>query len=82
MLLLTIADSGPGVPEELQAAVFERYARGTSPDHPEGTGIGLYVARELTRAMEGSLDLEPSGPGQGAAFTMVLPAEASSAGEP
>ena len=82
VLRLTIADSGPGVPEELQAAVFERYARGTSPDHPEGTGIGLYVARELTRAMAGSLDLEPSEPGQGAAFTMVLPAEASAAGEP
>ena len=81
-LRLTIADAGPGVPEELQAAVFERYARGTSPDHPEGTGIGLYVARELTRAMAGSLDLEPTGSGQGAAFTMVLPAEASAAGEP
>ena len=81
-LRVTIADSGPGVPEELQAAVFERYARGTSPDHPEGTGIGLYVARELTRAMDGSLNLEPSEPGQGAAFTMVLPAEASAAGEP
>ena len=82
VLRLTIADSGPGVPEELQAAVFERYARGTSPDHPEGTGIGLYVARELTRAMAGSLDLEPTRSGQGAAFTMVLPAEASAAGEP
>lgn len=81
-LRLTIADSGPGVPEELRAAVFERYARGTSPDHPEGTGIGLYVARELSRAMEGSLELEPAEPGQGAAFTLVLRAEASSAGEP
>ena len=81
-LRLTIGDAGPGVPEDLRAAVFERYARGTSPDHPEGTGIGLYVARELVRAMDGSLDLEPVETNQGAAFTMVLPAEASSAGEP
>ena len=82
-LCLTIADSGPGVPEDLQASVFERYARGTSPDHPEGTGIGLYVARELVLAMDGSLDLESdAGDGDGAAFIIVLPAEASLAGEP
>lgn len=85
-LRLTIVDSGPGVPEDLQASVFERYARGTSPDHPEGTGIGLYVARELARAMEGSLDLDASGAsggiGTGAAFTIALPAEVSSANEP
>ena len=80
-LRLTIADSGPGVPVDLRAAVFERYARGTSPDHPEGTGIGLYVARELARAMDGTLDLEPAGAREGAAFTLVLQAEASSAGE-
>ncbi|MBI2762158.1 MAG: HAMP domain-containing protein [Chloroflexi bacterium] len=97
-LRLTIADSGPGVPQDLQGSVFERYARGTSPDHPEGTGIGLYVARELVLAMEGSLDLDASGAGgaagaaagaggaaeagAGAAFTIALPAEASSANEP
>ncbi len=77
-LLLTIADTGPGVPDGLRASVFERYARGTAPDHPEGTGIGLYVARELCRAMGGELDLEPRGEGaaaEGVAFTISLPGE-------
>ncbi len=38
----------------------ERFGRGTAADHPEGTGIGLYVSRELCRAMGGSLELEPA----------------------
>lgn len=80
-LRLTIADRGPGVPDELRGALFERYARGSSPDQPEGTGIGLHVARELTRAMGGSLDLDPAGPEPGASFTIALPAEPSGLGD-
>jgi signal transduction histidine kinase/HAMP domain-containing protein len=80
-LLLTISDRGPGVPEADRAALFERYARGSAPDHPEGTGIGLYVSRELCRAMGGELSLEPADPDDGAAFTVELPAESSSAAE-
>jgi signal transduction histidine kinase len=59
-LLTTIADHGPGVSEADRGSLFERYGRGTAIDHPEGTGIGLYVSRELCRAMGGSLELEPS----------------------
>ncbi|MEO8462437.1 MAG: ATP-binding protein [Chloroflexota bacterium] len=80
-LLLTISDSGPGVPDELRDSVFERYARSTAPDHPEGTGIGLYVARELCRAMAGELELEPLAAGEGARFTIALPGEGSAGGE-
>ena len=80
-LLLTISDEGPGVPEAARASLFERYSRGTGADHPEGTGIGLYVSRELCRAMGGSMSLEPARPGVGAEFTIGLPAESPAAAE-
>jgi signal transduction histidine kinase/HAMP domain-containing protein len=80
-LLLTVWDSGPGVPDEARAGLFERYARGSGPDHPEGTGIGLYVSRELCRAMGGSMTLEPAHAETGAAFTIALPAESPAAAE-
>ena len=80
-LLLTIADHGPGVANEDRVNLFERFARGTADDHPEGTGIGLYVSRELCRAMGGSLELDPMGNGSGAAFTIALPAEPPAASE-
>ena len=57
---MTIADHGPGVPAADRDSVFERFGRGTALDHPEGTGIGLYVSRELCRAMGGELELEPA----------------------
>ena len=78
-LVLTIADRGGGVPDELRSGLFERYTRGAAADHPEGTGIGLYVSRELCRAMGGSLELGPAGAEPGAAFTIRLPAEPSAA---
>ena len=80
-LLLTISDEGPGVPEPARDGLFERYVRGTGPDHPEGTGIGLYVSRELCRAMGGSMSLEPARPNTGAEFTIALPAESPAAAE-
>jgi signal transduction histidine kinase len=80
-LLLTISDQGGGVPDEARAGLFERYARATGPDHPEGTGIGLYVSRELCRAMGGSMSLEPQHPNMGAEFTIALPAESPAAAE-
>jgi len=80
-LLVTISDEGPGVHAEARGGIFERYARATGPDHPEGTGIGLYVSRELCRAMGGSMSLEPPREGAGAAFTITLPAESPAAAE-
>ncbi|MEW5991730.1 MAG: ATP-binding protein [Chloroflexota bacterium] len=80
-LLLTVSDAGPGVPQATRGSLFERYGRGSGPDHPEGTGIGLYVSRELCRAMGGSMSLEPARPGVGAEFTIALPAESPAAAE-
>jgi signal transduction histidine kinase len=73
-VLLTIGDQGPGVAEEDRERLFTRFERGgdTAPDG--GSGLGLYVSRELCRAMGGDLVLGPVG-GVGAAFTVSLPGE-------
>ncbi len=74
-LRLTIADGGPGVTEPDRDRLFSRFERGTDPTPDGGSGLGLYVSRELCRAMAGDLVLEPVTPGRGAAFTITLPGE-------
>jgi two-component system sensor histidine kinase KdpD len=72
---LTIADGGPGVAEGDRARLFARFERGGEAAPDGGSGLGLYVSRELCRAMGGDLVLEPTAAGGGAAFTIVLPGE-------
>jgi len=68
---VAIADQGPGIAPADQERIFERYERvGTAPD---GSGLGLAISRRLARAMGGDIRLE-SRPGEGARFTLVLPA--------
>ena len=75
-LRLTIADHGPGVAVSDRGRLFGRFERGSSQNAEDGSGLGLYVARELARAMGGDLVLEPTATDRGAAFTVWLPAEA------
>ncbi len=72
---LTIADGGPGVREVDRERLFTRFERGVDAAPDGGSGLGLYVSRELCRAMGGDLVLEPSVPGRGAAFTIALVGE-------
>jgi signal transduction histidine kinase len=74
-LRLTIADSGPGVAEADRGRLFGRFVRGHEIAADEGSGLGLYVSRELCRAMGGDLVLEPAASDRGAAFSVYLPGE-------
>ena len=74
-LAVSIADSGPGVKAEDRDRIFERYERGAAGAGAEGTGLGLFVSRQLCRTMGGDLVLEPAASGSGAVFTVLLPAE-------
>ena len=71
MATVTIADEGPGIAPEDQQRIFERYER--IGDSPGGVGLGLAIARRLATSMGGDIELE-SAPGEGARFTLVLPA--------
>jgi signal transduction histidine kinase len=69
---VTVADQGPGLTDGDQARVFEKFERlGRTGDG--GSGLGLYISRRLARAMGGELSVE-SAPGQGARFTLEVPA--------
>jgi len=70
--MVTVADQGQGIGADQQAAVFEKFERLGRTDSG-GSGLGLYIARRLARAMDGELTVE-SAPGQGARFTLSLPA--------
>jgi two-component system sensor histidine kinase KdpD len=74
-LRATIADHGPGVSEADRPRLFTRFTRGANHTSGDGTGLGLYVSRQLLRAMGGDMWLEPKRNGLGAAFTISLPGE-------
>jgi signal transduction histidine kinase len=67
---LTVEDDGPGIPAEHAAHVFERFYR-IDGRLASGSGLGLAIARELARAMDGSLEVE-SQPGR-TVFRLRLP---------
>jgi signal transduction histidine kinase len=68
---LVIADQGKGISAEDQARIFDKFER-VDPSEAGGTGLGLYIARRLARAMGGDVAVD-SAPGQGARFTFTLP---------
>ena len=71
---MAISDSGPGLSLAQQARLFRPFDRlGAERGPVAGTGLGLSLTRQLTEAMGGSVDVS-SQPGQGATFTVRLPA--------
>jgi signal transduction histidine kinase len=80
-LRLTISDLGPGVSEVDRARLFLRFERGAERTANDGSGLGLYVSRELCRAMGGDLVLEPQLAGRGASFSVFVPGEPPEEGE-
>jgi PAS domain S-box-containing protein len=71
---ISVLDTGPGIPEDKQQAIFEPFVQlGRSlTSGAEGTGLGLSISRELARAMSGELKLD-SRVGEGSTFTLILP---------
>jgi len=74
-----IADCGRGIPSDQHARIFEEFVRVDDKDMglTSGTGLGLYIARQLAERYGGSLELEWSEPGRGSSFLLRLPAIAS-----
>jgi signal transduction histidine kinase len=70
-----IADNGPGVPADEQDRIFEKFHRLDAGD-VRGTGLGLYICRELVARMDGRIGVD-SAPGEGATFWFELPLSAS-----
>ncbi len=74
-IILSVADTGPGIALEDQAAVFESFKQTeTGLRHGKGTGLGMPISRSLAEAHGGRLWLA-STPGEGATFYVALPVE-------
>jgi two-component system sensor kinase FixL len=69
-LAIRVADSGPGIPDELAGHLFEPFA---TTGKRQGTGLGLVTVRNLVKAHGGEIQVETESPEGGAAFTVTLP---------
>lgn len=71
-LVISVSDTGPGIPEASQARLFQRFEQADSPQRRAGSGLGLAICRELVDMMGGSIELE-SRVGHGSTFHVRLP---------
>ncbi|WP_425229830.1 sensor histidine kinase [Sphingomonas sp.] len=69
---LMVTDQGKGIDAADQARIFDKFGR-VDPGETGGSGLGLYIARRLARAMGGDLTVK-SAPGEGACFSLTLSA--------
>jgi signal transduction histidine kinase len=83
MFHFTIKDSGAGIPAAARVRIFEPFStRGDARQkHLPGMGLGLTLVREITSALQGTVDVD-SEIGKGSTFTLSLPSLAEAAAEP
>ena len=77
--VITVSDTGIGIPSEAQKHIFDRFFRSTlihpqDDHHPAGTGLGLSIAKWVAESHEGTLALRSSSE-KGTTFVATLPAE-------
>ncbi len=69
---IDVSDTGPGIPEDEQGRIFERFYRSPTVRDAQGVGLGLYLAREIAAANGGYIKVT-SRPGNGSTFSLFLP---------
>ena len=70
-LKISVADTGKGIPEKHQGAIFKRFYREDDVHDVEGIGIGLYLAREIV-TLQGGYIRVVSEIGKGSTFSIFL----------
>lgn len=71
-LMISVSDQGPGIPESVQARIFDRFEHHPQGSKHRGVGIGLSIVRSFVELHGGRVAIN-SAPGQGARFTCILP---------
>jgi signal transduction histidine kinase len=72
--IVTISDQGQGIPSEHQPFLFERFYRVSSHSNKRGTGLGLFICKQIIQAHHGQISVDTS-PGKGTAFIIELPVQ-------
>ena len=72
---ITVSDTGIGIPADEIPYLFAKFSRGKDINrlHAGGTGLGLYVAKNIVEAHHGKIWVESDGAGKGSRFIMELP---------
>jgi len=75
VIRLTVSDTGVGIPAEEMPYLFKKFSRGKDVArlHVGGTGLGIYVAKNIMEAHKGRVWVESEGAGMGSRFIMELP---------
>jgi signal transduction histidine kinase len=71
---LTVRDTGRGIPADFLPRVFDRFHQAEGTNRQGGLGLGLAIARHLVEEHHGTIRAESPGEGQGATFTIEIPA--------
>jgi signal transduction histidine kinase len=71
-VLVTFADHGPGIGADALPMIFERFYRVRSEKTVTGSGLGLYICKQIIQAHRGKIWAE-STPGEGTTFYIELP---------
>ena len=74
-VLISVQDSGPGVPDHLKASIFGRYAQGDDEYSSKGSGLGLNIVKEFVELHHGTISLLDA-PERGALFQVEIPVRA------
>jgi PAS domain S-box-containing protein len=72
---VSVEDAGKGVPAGLREAIFRRFVRADDRTSAPGTGLGLYLSRQLAKLQGGSLTLDWSEEKRGSRFSLRLPSD-------
>jgi PAS domain S-box-containing protein len=69
---IAFKDNGRGIPEQDLPQLFQRFSQGTSKQRSSGSGLGLYLSRQIVEAHHGRISVN-SKEGEGSCFEVVLP---------
>ena len=71
-ILFSVSDSGIGIKKEVIPELFDQFKRAKEAKLIQGTGLGLYIAREIVKAHKGEIWAESEGEGKGSRFLVRL----------
>lgn len=76
VVIFSVTDNGMGISPETRVKLFEKFSRGeeSGKTNTGGSGLGLYLAKQIANAHKGDVTIESAGVGQGSTFSVTIPA--------